>query len=92
MRINLRKKKPLTERRSSKTVDEYICINGKKLSEQTINDYAQFIPKWSDRIELGDECYLVSCVQPHNHTHGDDPIKGGTPSMLISTGSTVKYE
>ena len=53
MKLKLKEnKKPPTERRSSKTADEYICINGKKLSEQTIYDYAQFIPKWKDRIPL----------------------------------------
>ena len=96
------KKKPPTERRSSKTADEYICINGKKLSEQTIYDYAQFIPKWDARIELGDESYLVSCIFPENHINGDDParesvaidehgrsyMKQGSPSLMISKGHT----
>ena len=64
MKLKLKEnKKPPTERRSSKTADEYICINGKKLSEQTIYDYAQFIPKWDARIELGDESYLVAFFQ-----------------------------
>ena len=102
MRIKLRtKKKPSTERRPSKTVDEYICINGKKLSEQTIYDYAQFIPKWDERIELGDDSYLVSCIFPENHINGDDPArssmvkiddkwtrKHGSPSLMISKGHT----
>jgi hypothetical protein len=104
MRLKLRtKKKPSTERRSRKTVDEYICINGKKLSEQTIYDYAQFIPKWEDRIKLGEESFMVSCVFPENHINGDDParssvvwdeeagrytIKHGSPSLMISKGHT----
>ena len=103
MRIKLRKKKPSTERRPSKTVDEYICINGKKLSEQTIYDYAPFIPKWDDRIPLDDdgESFLVSCVLPENHLNGDDPArstmvkkdgvweeKQGSPSLMISKGHT----
>ena len=103
MRIKLRKKKPSTERRPSKTVDEYICINGKKLSEQTIYDYAPFIPKWDDRIPLDDdgESFLVSCVLPENHLNGDDPArstmvkkdgvweeKQGEPSLMISKGHT----
>ena len=80
-RLRLKKiEKPSTERRPSKTVDEYICINGKKLSEQTIYDYAQFIPKWEDRIPLDKnddvntaEAFLVPCVFPENHINGDDP-------------------
>ena len=103
MKLKLKEnKKPPTERRSSKTVDEYICINGKKLSEQTIYDYAQFIPKWDARIELGDESYLVSCIFPENHINGDDPdresvaidekgksyMKRGSPSLMISKGHT----
>jgi len=103
MKLKLKeKKKPPTERRSSKTADEYICINGKKLSEQTIYDYAQFIPKWDARIELGDESYLVSCIFPENHINGDDParesvaidekgrsyMKQGSPSLMISKGHT----
>ena len=103
MKLKLKeKKKPPTERRSSKTADEYICINGKKLSEQTIYDYAQFIPKWDARIELGDESYLVSCIFPENHINGDDPdresvaidekgksyMKRGSPSLMISKGHT----
>lgn len=83
MRLKLREKdKVSTERRPSKTVDEYICINGKKLSEQTIYDYAQFIPSWKDRVPLDKrddvetaEAFLVSCVQPQNHINGDDPNK-----------------
>ena len=102
MKIKLKEeKKPPTERRSRKTVDEYICINGKKLSEQTIYDYAQFIPKWDDRIELGEESFMVSCVFPENHINGDDPArismvmedgkltkKQGSPSLMISKGHT----
>ena len=103
MKIKLKEeKKPPTERRSRKTVDEYICINGKKLSEQTIYDYAQFIPKWDERIELGDDSYLVSCIFPENHINGDDParssvardehgrsyMKQGSPSLMISKGHT----
>ena len=82
MRFEFRKKKkPSTERRSSKTVDEYICINGKKLSEQSINDYAQFIPHWDTREEIGDSCYLVRCVNPYNHKNMDEH-----PSMMIGKG------
>ena len=103
MKLKLKEnKKPPTERRSSKTADEYICINGKKLSEQTIYDYAQFIPKWDARIELGDESFLVSCIFPENHINGDDPdresvaidekgrsyMKQGSPSLMISKGHT----
>ena len=76
-------------------VKDYICLNGKKLSEQTIYDYAQFIPKWKDRLPLDEnddvettDCFLVSCVQPQNHTHNDDPALGGEPSMMISVGHT----
>ena len=101
MKIRFEKDKPVV--RNTK-VKDYICLNGKKLSEQTINDYAQFIPKWKDRIPLekGDnlettDCFLVSCVLPHNHTHNDDPeqysiVDGkavyGKRSMMISVGHT----
>ena len=82
MRLNLRKKdKVSTERRPSKTVDDYTCINGKSLSEQTIYDYAQFIPHWDTRKEIGDECFVVRCVNPYNHKNMDEH-----PSMMISKG------
>ena len=82
-RLRLKKiEKPSTERRPSKTVDEYICINGKKLSEQTIYDYAQFIPHWNTKKEIGDECFEVRCVNPHNHRNMDEH-----PSMMISKGT-----
>jgi len=80
MKLKFKKNNPVKD---NKVIKDYICLNGKKLSEQTINDYAQFIPKWDERIELGDDCYLVSCVHPHNHKHND-----ADPSMLISTGTT----
>jgi hypothetical protein len=92
MKIKFKKDKPVV--RNTK-VKDYICINGKKLSEQTIYDYAQFIPKWKDRLPLDEnddvettDCFLVSCVQPQNHTHNDDPALGGEPSMMISVGHT----
>ena len=81
MRIKLRKKKPSTERRPSKTVDEYICINGKKLSEQTIYDYAPFIPKWDDRIPLDDD-------EESLKVDGRWEEKQGEPSLMISKGHT----
>ena len=87
MKIKFKKNKPVV--RNTK-VKDYICLNGKTLSEQTINDYAQFIPAWDEREELGDDCYLVSCVHPHNHTHNDDPSQGGTPSLMISVGNNKK--
>ena len=64
-------------------VKDYICLNGKKLSEQTINDYAPFIPSWNEREELKEDSYLVRCVFPHNHLHNDDNF-----SMVISKGHT----
>ena len=92
MKIRFEKDKPVV--RNTK-VKDYICLNGKKLSEQTIYDYAQFIPKWKDRLPLDEnddvettDCFLVSCVQPQNHTHNDDPALGGEPSMMISVGHT----
>ena len=105
MKIKFKKDKPVV--RNTK-VKDYICLNGKPLSEQTINDYAQFIPKWKDRIPLdkGDDvettdCFLVSCVLPHNHLNGDDPnrscvvekdgrrkLKHGSRSLMISEGHT----
>ena len=87
MKIRFEKNKPVV--RNTK-VKDYICLNGKTLSEQTINDYAQFIPAWDEAEELGDDCYLVSCVHPHNHTHNDDPSQGGTPSLMISVGNNKK--
>ena len=87
MKIKFKKNKPVV--RNTK-VKDYICLNGKTLSEQTINDYAQFIPAWDEAEELGDDCYLVSCVHPHNHTHNDDPSQGGTPSLMISVGNNKK--
>lgn len=87
MKIKFKKDKPVV--RNTK-VKDYICLNGKTLSEQTINDYAQFIPAWDEAEELGDDCYLVSCVHPHNHTHNDDPSQGGTPSLMISVGNNKK--
>ena len=87
MKIKFEKNKPVV--RNTK-VKDYICLNGKTLSEQTINDYAQFIPSWDEAEELGDDCYLVSCVHPHNHTHNDDPSQGGTPSLMISVGNNKK--
>ena len=64
-------------------VKDYICLNGKKLSEQTINDYAPFIPAWDEREELKEDSFLVRCVFPHNHLHNDDNF-----SMVISKGHT----
>ena len=52
MKIKFKKNKPVV--RNTKVKDP-ICLNGKKLSEQTINDYAPFIPSWNEREELGDE-------------------------------------
>ena len=88
MKIRFKKNKPVV--RNTKVKTDYVCLNGKTLSEQTINDYAQFIPAWDEREELGDDCYLVSCVHPHNHTHNDDPSQGGTPSLMISVGNNKK--
>ena len=101
MKIKFKMNKPVV--RNTK-VKDYICLNGKKLSEQTIYDYAQFIPKWKDRIPLDEnddvettDCFLVSCVLPHNHAHNDDPnvtyiadgkVKHGTRSLMISVGHT----
>ena len=64
-------------------VKDYICLNGKKLSEQTINDYAPFIPAWDEREELKEDSFLVRCVFPQNHLHNDDNF-----SMVISKGHT----
>ncbi len=80
MKIKFRKNKPVV--RSTK-VEDYICLNGKTLSEQTINDYAPFIPSWDEREELKEDSYLVRCVFPHNHLHNDDNF-----SMVISKGHT----
>ena len=80
MKIKLRKNKPVV--RNTK-VEDYICINGKKLSEQTIYDYAPFIPSWDEREKLKEDSYLVRCVFPHNHLHNDDNF-----SMVISKGHT----
>ena len=84
MKLKFKMNKPVE---NTKVNNDYVCLNGKKLSEQTINDYAQFIPKWDDKTTLGDDCYLVSCVQPQNHEHNDDPALGGEPSMIISKGN-----
>jgi len=84
MKLKFKMNKPIE---STKVKTDYVCLNGKTLSEQTINDYAHFIPKWNEREEVRDDCYLVSCVQPQNHEHNDDPALGGEPSMIISKGN-----
>jgi hypothetical protein len=84
MKLKFKTEKPIE---STEVKTDYVCLNGKTLSEQTINDYAQFIPKWNEREEVRDDCYLVSCVQPQNHEHNDDPALGGEPSMIISKGN-----
>ena len=80
MKIKFKKDKPVV--RNTK-VKDYICLNGKKLSEQTINDYAPFIPAWDEREELKEDSFLVRCVFPQNHLHNDDNF-----SMVISKGHT----
>ena len=57
MKIKFEKNKPVV--RNTK-VKDYICLNGKPLSEQTINDYAQFIPAWDEAEELKeDSCLFI---------------------------------
>jgi hypothetical protein len=87
MKIRFEKRKSI-QKRSNKRIEDYICINGKLLSEQTIYDYAPFIPKWDERIEIEEDSFLVSCVFSENHNNGDDPSRGGKPSLLISKGHT----
>ena len=79
MKIKFEKDKPVKNTK----VKDYICLNGKPLSEQTINDYAQFIPAWDEKEELKEDSFLVRCVFPHNHLHNDDNF-----SMVISKGHT----
>ena len=58
MKIRFEKRKSI-QKRSNKRIEDYICINGKLLSEQTIYDYAPFIPKWDERIEIEEDYFLV---------------------------------
>ena len=80
MKIKFEKNKPIVRNTKAK---DYICINGKKLSEQTIYDYAPFISSWDEAEELKEDSFLVRCVFPHNHLHNDDNF-----SMVISKGHT----
>ena len=69
------------KKRSNKRIDDYICLNGKPLSEQTIYDYAPFIPSWNEREEQGEDSFLVRCIFPENHQNNDDNF-----SFVISKG------
>jgi len=51
MKIKFEKDKPVKNTK----VEDYICLNGKPLSEQTIYDYAPFIPSWDKKEELKED-------------------------------------